>query len=170
MTIEQAQIFALQRCRKAREAVLLIGRLMETYGFLPSLDDGSESLVIGDTEEAWVFEVNSVGKGWKKDHGMAGAIWAAQRIPDDAAVIIPNWSIIKEINPKDTANFLVSSNYMQFAVDRGWYNPKSSRPFIWQEAYSPLPEEWATCRFWLFATTFAPGAGPWPDRKLDPAD
>src|ERR1035438_6266269 len=44
MTIEQAQIFALQRCRKAREAVLLIGRLMETYGFLPSLDDGSESL------------------------------------------------------------------------------------------------------------------------------
>ena len=82
MTIEQAQIFALQRCRKAREAVLLVGKLVETYGFLPSAGDGSESLVIGDTEEAWVFEVNAVGKGWKRDSGKPGAIWAAQRIPD----------------------------------------------------------------------------------------
>jgi predicted Zn-dependent peptidase len=47
MTIEQAQIFALQRCRKAKDAVRLIGRLMEDHGFLPSSGDGSESLVIG---------------------------------------------------------------------------------------------------------------------------
>ena len=170
MTIEQAQIFALQRCRKAREAVKLVGRLMETYGFLPSSGTGSEALVFGDPAEAWVFEVNAVGKGWTRASGKPGAIWAAQRIPDDGAVMIPNWSIIKEINPKDTANFLVSANYLQFAVDRGWYDPKGTRPFIWQEAYSPLPEEFATSRFWLFATTFAPKAGPWPDRKLDPAD
>jgi dipeptidase len=169
MTIEQAQIFALQRCRKAKEAVRLVGQLLETYGFLPSSGDGSESLVFGDTEEAWVFEVNAVGKGWKRSSGKPGAIWAAQRIPDDKAVMIPNSSIIKEINPKDTANFMVCARYQQEAIDRGWFDPKAGRPFIWQDAYSPLPEEFATSRFWLFATTFAPG-GPWPDRALDPKD
>ena len=43
MTIEQAEIFALQRCKKARDAVRLIGALMETYGFLPSSGDGAET-------------------------------------------------------------------------------------------------------------------------------
>ena len=37
MTVEQAQVFALQRCKKARAAVKLIGSLMETYGF-PALE------------------------------------------------------------------------------------------------------------------------------------
>ena len=174
MTIEQAQVFALQRCRKAKDAVRLVGQLMETYGFLPSSGDGSESLVIGDTEEAWVFEVFGVGAGWRKQSGKPGAIWAAQRIPDDEAVLIPNWSVIKTLDPKDTSRFLVSRNYQQEAIDRGWYNPKSGRPFIWQEAYTPLPEEFATGRFWLFATTFAPGfktdGRGWPDRTLSPTD
>ncbi len=170
MTIEQAQAFALQRYKKAREAVLFIGKLVETYGFLPSTGDGAEALVVADTEEAWVFEVFAVGKGWKKGSGKSGAVWAAQRVPDDAAVLIPNQSIIKEINPKDRANFLVSANYLQEATDRGWYDPKSGRPFVWQEAYAPLPSEAGTGRFWLFGTTFAPKAGPWPDRKLDPKD
>lgn len=170
MTIEQAQAFALQRHKKAREAVLFIGKLVETYGFLPSTGDGSEALVVADPEEAWVFEVFSVGKGWRKASGKPGAIWAAQRVPDDAAVVIPNWSVIKEIDPKDQANFLVSPNYMQEAIERGWYNPNSGRPFIWQEAYTPLPQEYATGRFWLFGATFAPKSGPWPDRKLDLKD
>lgn len=168
MTIEQAMIFALQRCRKAPGAVRLIGGLVEAHGFLPSSGDGSEALVIGDPQEAWVLEVYGVGKGWKKDSGKPGAIWAAQRVPDEGAVLIPNWSIIREIDPEDTARFMVSRNFKQEAIDRGWYDPKSGKPFVWQEAYSPLPEEYATSRFWLFATTFAPEAGPWPDRKLDP--
>jgi len=166
MTIEQAQIFALQRCKKAREAVQLIGDLMTTYGFLPSSGDGAEDLVIGDTEEAWVFEVFSVGPGWTRESQKPGAIWAAQRLPDDEAAMIPNWSIIKEINLQDTENFMASVNYMQEAVDRGWYNPKSGKPFIWQEIYAPLPVEYATSRFWLFFTTFAPHYKEWPDRSL----
>jgi dipeptidase len=51
MTIEQAQAFALQRCKKASDALGLITQLLETYGFLPSCVDESESLVIADTEE-----------------------------------------------------------------------------------------------------------------------
>ncbi|MGD8540403.1 MAG: C69 family dipeptidase, partial [Candidatus Aminicenantes bacterium] len=44
MTIEQAQLFALQRCKTAREAIDLITTLVETYGFLPSCGPESEAL------------------------------------------------------------------------------------------------------------------------------
>ena len=164
MSIEQAQIFALQRYKNAREAVQFIGDLMTTYGFIPSSGDGSETLVIADTEEAWVFEVFGVGKNWDPESGKPGAIWAAQRIPDDKATIIPNWSIIKQINADDKENFMVSENYMQEAIDRGWYDPNSGMPFIWQDAYTPIPEEYATSRFWLFHQTFVPNLKEWPNR------
>ena len=39
MTVEQAQIFALERCKTAREALTLITQLLDTYGFLPSCVD-----------------------------------------------------------------------------------------------------------------------------------
>lgn len=164
MTIEQAQIFILQRYKNAREAVQFIGDLMTKYGFLPSSGGGSETLVIADTEEIWVFEVFGVGPGWTPESGKPGAIWAAQRLPENEATMIPNWSIIKEINKKDTENFMVSENYKTEAIDRGWYDPSSGKPFIWQEAYTPLPVEFATGRFWLFHQTFAPNYREWPDR------
>lgn len=167
MTIEQAQIFALQRYKKAKDAVKFIGDLMTKYGFLPSSGDGSETLVIADTEEIWVLEIFGVGAGWKADSGKPGAIWAAQRLGEDQATVIPNYSIIKEINKKDKKNFQVSDNYKQEAIDRDWYDPKSGMPFIWQNAYTPTPEEWATSRFWLFHTTFAPNLKNWPDRSMD---
>lgn len=166
MTIEQAMIFALQRFKKAKEATQFIGDLMVQYGFLPSSGDGSETLVIADTEEAWVFEVFGVGPGWSIESGKPGAIWAAQRLPDDETTMIPNWSIIKEIDPDDSDIFLVSENYKQEAIDRGWYDSESGKPFIWQEAYAPLPVEYATGRFWLFFDTFAPNYTEWPDRHL----
>jgi dipeptidase len=165
MTIEQAQVFALQRCTTAREAVVLIGNLMDEYGFLPSCGPESEALCIADPNEAWVFEVFSVGADWEP--GEPGAIWAAQRVPDDHIAIVPNWSIIKEINIKDKDNFLASKNYKQEAIDRGWYDPESGKPFIWQEAYSPLPREWAVGRLWLFFKTFAPSYADWPDKTSD---
>ena len=170
MTIEQAMIFALQRYDNAREAVQFIGDLMIRYGFLPSSGDGSETLVIADTEESWVFEVFGVGNGWTPESGKPGAIWAAQRIPDEQATMVPNWSIIKEIDATDRERFMVSDNYRQEAIDRGWYDPASGKPFIWQEAYAPLPEEYATSRFWLFYTTFMPNLREWPNRKLDPTN
>jgi dipeptidase len=166
MTIEQAQIFALQRYRKAREAVKFIGRIMTEYGFLPSSGDGAEALVIADSEEVWILEIFGVGPGWQRGSGAPGSIWAAQRLPDDAMTMIPNWSIIKEIDAADSANFLVSANYQQFAIERGWYDVDSDQPFVWQEVYSPLPVEYATGRFWLFHTTFAPNLRAWPDRSI----
>jgi dipeptidase len=167
MTVEQAMAFALQRYASAREATVFIGHLMSTYGFLPSCVGESETLVIGDTGEIWIFEVFSVGSGWTPESGQPGALWVAQRVPEEHALVIANWSIIKEVDETDTANFMVSSNYRQFAIDRGWYNPDGSAPFIWQDIYAPLPREWATSRLWLFYSTYAPNFRNWPKRRLE---
>jgi dipeptidase len=166
MTIEQAMALALQRCKTAGDALSLVTSLMDQYGFLPSCDGESESVCIADPNEVWLLEVCSVGPGWNPDSGKPGAIWAAQRIPDDHVFLMPNQSLIREINVSDTANFRASSNYLQFAIDKGWYDPTGSTPFIWQEAYSPPPHEWATSRLWLFYSTVSPNLKKWPDRKV----
>jgi len=165
MTIEQAMMFALQRCRTAREALKLITSLVEKYGFLPSCESDGEALAIADPNEIWILEVFSVGPEWTPKSGELGAIWAARRLPDDHVTIIPNWSIIKEID-LNNPDFMASKNYMEFAVKKGWYDPESGKPFIWQEVYSPLPREWAIGRFWLFYSTVAPNYKKWPDKKL----
>jgi len=164
MTIEQAQAFALQRCKTAREAIKLITFLVDKYGFLPSCGPNSEALCIADPNEAWVLEVFSIGPDWNPESGKAGAIWAAQRVPDDHIAIVPNWSIIKQIDLSKADEFMASENYKQVAIDYGWYNPNSGNPFIWQEVYSPIAREWAISRFWLFLETFAPNFENLPDK------
>lgn len=164
MTVEQAQLFALQRCTKAVDAVKLIGRLMEEYGFLPSCVGESEALAIADPDEVWIFEVFSVGP-WKKSSGKPGCLWAARRVPDENVAMIPNWSTIKEIDTTQV-DCKASPNYKQFAIDKGWYNPSSGMPFIWQKIYAPTAREWATSRFWLFYSTYAPNLTKYPERNL----
>jgi dipeptidase len=160
MTIEQAEIFAHQRTKTAREAIKVMGALMEKYGFLPSCcgpgsTDG-ECLLIADTKEVWVLEVFSVGNDWTPESGKIGALWAAQRVPDDHIHISSNESTIREIDLSNPDYFMASENYMQVAIDHGWYDPKSGKPFIWAEAYAPAPTEGNMNRIWLFHTTFAP--------------
>ena len=165
MTVEQAMIFALQRCKTADKALQLITSLMEQYGFLPSCGPESECLTIADPDKIWVLELFSVGKDWTPESGKPGVIWAAQRVPDDHIAIIPNWSVIKEIDLSKPEWYRASSNYKQVAIDNGWYSPESGKPFIWQDAYAPTPREWATNRFWLFMNTFAPSNTPMPGRN-----
>jgi dipeptidase len=164
MTVEQAQVFALERCATAREAVELIGGLVETYGFLPSCG-GSEALCIADPRDLWTMEICSVGPEWTPGNGRPGAIWAARRVPDDHVVVIANYFRIREIDPK-SPDTLVSANYMTEAVDRGWYDPKSGRPFIWQEAYAPPVREGNISRMWLITGSLAPSLKAWPKRAL----
>lgn len=164
MTVEQAQVFALERCATAREAVRLIGGLVEKYGFLPSCG-GSEALCIADPRELWVMEICGVGPEWAPESGKPGAIWAARRVPDDHVVVIANYFRIREVDPK-APDVLVSPNYLTEAVDRGWFDPKSGRPFIWQEAYAPPVREGNLSRMWLVSSSLAPSLKKWPKRAL----
>lgn len=167
MTVEQAQVFALQRCATARDAVRLIGSLMEEHGFLPSCG-GSEALCIADPRELWIMEICSVGPEWTPESGKPGAIWVARRVPDDHVVVIANYFRIREVDLEDP-DFLASPNCVQEAVDRGWYDPKSGRPFIWQDAYAPPIREGNLSRMWLITSTLAPSLKPWPKRALKDA-
>jgi dipeptidase len=167
MTVEQAQVFALERCATAREAVRLIAGLVEKYGFLPSCG-GSEALCIADPRELWVMEICSVGPEWTPESGKPGAIWVARRVPDDQVVVIANYFRMREIDLKDP-DMMASPNYMTEAVDRGWYDPKSGKPFIWQEAYAPPIKEGNLSRMWLIYSTIAPALKAWPKRGLSDA-
>jgi dipeptidase len=167
MTIEQAQVFALERCATAREAVRVVAGLVEKYGFLPSCG-GSEALCIADPRELWVMEICAVGPEWTPESGKPGAIWVARRVPDDQVVVIANYFRMREIDLKDP-DVMASANYMKEAVDRGWYDPKSGRPFIWQEAYAPPVREGNLSRMWLIYSTIAPSVKAWPRRGLSDA-
>lgn len=164
MTIEQAQVFALQRCKTAREAVKLIGSLMEKYGFLPSCG-GSEALCIADPKEVWIQEVFSVGPEWEPGSGKPGAIWASRRVPDDHITVIPNYVRIREVD-LDNPDFMASPNHKQVAIEHDWYDPESGEPFIWQEAYAPPIREGSLSRLWLIYSSVAPSSKPWPQRRL----
>ena len=89
--IEELQKIALERCTTAREAIMLIGRLAEEYGY----GDWGECLTFADPKEVWHFEITGSGPG------EPGAIWAAQRIPDDHLVISANISRIAAIDFND---------------------------------------------------------------------
>ncbi|MFC2164157.1 dipeptidase [Acidobacteriota bacterium] len=166
MTVDMATVFALQRCKTARSAIQLITSLMEKYGFLPSAGPNSETLCIADPNEAWVLELFSVGFDWEPESGRLGVLWAAQRVPDDHVAVVPNWSIIKEIDLSNPDYFMAAENYQQVAIDYGWYDPDSGKPFIWREVYAPIPKEFAISRLWLFYTTYSPSLKEWPKRKL----
>jgi len=167
ITVEQAQVFALERCATAREAVKLIGGLVEKYGFLPSCG-GSEALCLADPRELWEMEICAVGPGWTPESGKPGAIWVARRVPDDHVVVIANHFRIREVDLKNP-DMMASPNYMKEAVDRGWYDPKGGKPFLWSEAYSPAIREGSLSRMWLIFSTIAPSLKAWPRRAATEA-
>ena len=57
---------ALERCKTAREAIRLMGSLIDEYGLWGT----AETLAVADKEEAWVFEMqmSPTGKGglWQR--------------------------------------------------------------------------------------------------------
>ncbi len=147
-----------------------MGELAETYGFLPSCGSEGECLTVTDASEAWIFELRSVGMMWTPESKTPGAIWVAQRVPDDMVVVVPNMSRIREVNPEDADNFMASGNYQQFAIDQGWYDPASGKPFIWQEAYSPLTgnDDWSLSSMWIRNRLYTIHRILAPSREWDP--
>ena len=117
--IEELERVALQRCDKARDAVLLIGDLVRTYGY----GDGGECITIADKNEVWQMEI--LGEGPEK----IGGIWAARRIPDDHVAVSANIPRIGTLDRKDKANFLCSDNIEKVAKRCGLWDGKGEFVF-----------------------------------------
>ena len=106
--------------RTAREAVALIGSMVETFGYKGS----GRSYIIADTAEGWVVSV------------VKGKHWVAQRVPDDKVMTIPNYYVIGEVDLDDEFNFAGSDDLVDYAVSRGWYNPEKDGAFNFARAYA----------------------------------
>lgn len=117
----------LERARTAREAIRLAGRLIEKHGWI----DVGEALTIADPRELWLLEIVGPGAGEK------GAVWAAQRIPDDHVAVVANAARIGELDLENRDFFMASRNVRKLAEERGYWSASSGTPFRFWEAYNP---------------------------------
>ncbi len=169
---------ALERAKTAREAIGVITSLVEEYGY----GSTGESFSIADKEEAWIMEMIGPGEGGK------GAIWVAIRIPDGYISAHANMSRIHGFPLNDPENCIFSPNVISFAIEKGYYDPASGKPFSFSDAYNPPTEEqvrysarrvWSIFRRAALSMNISPaysssekGADPYPlyikpDDKLD---
>ena len=117
--IEELEKIALQRCRTAREAIALIGKLAEEYGY----GDYAECITIADPREVWQFEISGTGKG------KPSAIWCAARIPDDHVGISANVPRISTIDFNNPDLFMYSTDLQKVAKKLGYWDGKEPLKF-----------------------------------------
>ncbi|HRW58828.1 MAG TPA: C69 family dipeptidase [Chlamydiales bacterium] len=110
---------ALERCKKAKEAVLLMGTLIEEYGFY----DIGETLLVADTEEGWVMEMCGTPSG-------IGAMWVAKKVPEGEVFVSANQFRIREITP-DAPDILFSKNLFAIAQKEKVWNETDKKPLDW---------------------------------------
>ncbi len=152
----ELMMLGLQRTRTAREAIKAMIKLVDDYGY----GDTGESISVADPNEAWILEIVGTGPGGK------GAAWVAVRIPDGQISCHTNISRIGEIPRDDPVNWMHSDNVESFAASKGWYDPKSGKPFRFNETYDPpTPFARRTCetRIWSIYRRAAPSQNFSPD-------
>ena len=102
---------ALERANTSRRAVLIMGALAETHGY----NDQAESLLVTDPREAWIFQILPVDEG-------IGALWVAQRLPDDHVGAVMNGFTVRAVDLTDETRFLWSANLATIARQDGLWN------------------------------------------------
>ena len=90
-----------------------------------------------------------------------GAVWAAQRVPDDHVSVVANAARIGELDLADANFFMASKNVMQVARKLGYWSPDTGRPFCFYEAYNPdgRTSYASTRREWRVLDLLAPSLG-----------
>ena len=130
---------ALQRAASAREAIQVMHKLVQEYGYCET----GESFAVCDKDEAWIMEL--IGKG----EGRKGAVWVALRVPDNAICAYANSSRIqqfpqaKKIDKKlgfyvtPDGQCMYSADVISFAREMGYYEG-ADKDFSFREAYQPM--------------------------------
>jgi len=124
----------LERSTTVRDAIMLGGELLAKYGW----NDAGECLTIADSKEVWHMEILGPGKG------EIGAVWVAQRVPDDHIAVNANASTIKEIDLDNTDFFMASKNIYSLAEANGWYKQEETFKFCY--VYAPKSRESVAAR------------------------
>ncbi len=149
---------ALLRTKTAREAIRLIGAMVEEYGFLyyraPS---AGVALPIADGREAWLMEIFGPGEDWTPQSGRPGGVWCAQRIPDGEVGCSANRSRIAVVDLNDSDHFLASTNIYALAGALGLWKPGTR--FLWNEVYGGPGDRSNSLREWRALSLVAPSLG-----------
>lgn len=169
---------ALERCHTAREAVQLIGELIETYGYYGT----GETLPVADSQEAWVIEIAPSPEG-------TGGLWVAQRVPDGEFFVAANEFRIRDIIPGNPDQ-MYGKTLFDVVERTGIRSPKNKKkPMDWLTTVSKGEYShpyYSLRRVWRAFSLVAPSLklSPWvqdgtaraypfsvrPDAKLDLSD
>lgn len=147
---------ALQRSATAREAIQVIGQMVEEYGYY---SDG-ESFSIADAREVWIMEIIGKGTDWQFDkkrkeyfNANKGAVWVAVRIPDgyisahanharitsfpleDGVTSISCRSWDKLNNPD--VGVIYAHDVISFAREKGYFDGADAE-FSFSDVYAPV--------------------------------
>ena len=145
----------LQRAGTAREAIRVMGELVAEYGYRSS----GESFAIGDPQEAWIMEMVGPGPGGK------GAHWVALRVPDGYVSAYANLGRIGTFPLDKPKECVYSPGLIEFAAEKGWYDPDSGQAFNWREAFhpaTPQQKRYTATRVWSLFRRCAPSR-EWTD-------
>ncbi len=151
---------ALERCKTAREAVILMGKLVEEYGYYGT----GETLPVADAKEAWVFEVAPSPTG-------TGGLWVAQRVPDGEFWVAANKFSIRDLMPNNPDQ-MWSKNLESILDKANWRSPKDkSKPIDWLSSVSVGEYShpyYALRRVWRAYDLVAPSLklSPWVENGL----
>ncbi len=148
----------LQRAKTAREAILIIVDLANTYGYCSS----GESFSLIDQEEAWIMEL--IGKG-PNDKGI---VWVARRIPDGYVSAHANQARITTFPWDDPENCLYAPDVADVARKFGWFEGEN-KDFSFSDAYAPADFgalRGCEARVWAFFRTVASGMDKYEDYAM----
>ncbi len=145
----------LLRAKTAREAIRVIGAMIDEYGFLYyRAPTAGVALPIADENETWLMEIFGPGKDWSPESGKPGGVWCAQRIPDGEVGCSANRSRIGRVNLEGGDHFIASSNIRSLAEELGFWQP--DKPFVWYEVYGGPGSTFNSFREWRALSLAAP--------------
>ncbi|EPC04169.1 hypothetical protein L861_02330 [Litchfieldella anticariensis FP35 = DSM 16096] len=119
----------MERATTAREAVEIIGGLIDEHGFSTY---GGNSHLIADANEGWVLINYAGGKG----------LWAAERIgSNEIRVLYPGYIHEFPVDHETRDDYMASDNFVEFAREQGWWDGEGDS-FNPQEVYGqPFPAD-----------------------------
>jgi dipeptidase len=135
-----------ERAKTARDAIRIADEVTRKYGYI----SGGECFTIADPKEVWHLEIIGPGKGKK------GAVWVAQRVPDDHVSVNANGSRIREIDLSKPNYFKASKNYKSRAIELKLYDPKKGKPFEFCYTYASRKSMATRRREWRVFDLLAP--------------
>lgn len=96
---------AAERSGSAREALMVMIDMVETWGYSPS----GRCYIAADKDEAFMLQI------------VNGKRWMAIRVPDDHIALIPNHYTFRRLDEYEEC--WCSPDLVDYAFERGWYDP-----------------------------------------------